>query len=102
MDWIDVLAFADLPDRSPLGVRAGGLSVVLVRREDEVVALGDACPHLGAPLSAGRVDGSDRLVCSAHGWSFDVFAIPDNGELPGGCSVIPVRIRNGRIEIQAP
>ena len=100
MDWIDVLPLAELPERSPLGVDAGGVPLVLVRRGTDVVAVPDACPHLGAPLRRGHLDGEDRLVCPAHGWRFDVFAMPSSGELPGGCTVIPVRIRDGRIEVR--
>lgn len=100
MDWIDLIALDELPERRPLGLQAGGVSLVLIRRGDEVVALGDRCPHLGAPLHDGMLDDSGRLVCRAHGWRFDVFAMPENGELPGGCIPIPLRVRHGRIEVR--
>lgn len=101
MPWIDLLALDELPERRPLGLTAEGVSLVLLRRGDEVVAVPDECPHLGASLRQGRLDGSDHLVCPAHGWRFDVFSIPENGESAGGCTRIPLRIRDGRIEARA-
>jgi phenylpropionate dioxygenase-like ring-hydroxylating dioxygenase large terminal subunit len=38
-----------------------------------------ACPHLGADLAMGHVDG-DALVCPFHGWKFDTDGI--NVEIP--------------------
>jgi hypothetical protein len=46
-----------------------GRPLVVFRAGSQLVAARDACPHLGAALSAGRVrDG--RLVCPWHGRSF--------------------------------
>jgi nitrite reductase/ring-hydroxylating ferredoxin subunit len=38
---------------------------------EQFVAFGNRCPHQGAPLSAGRLDGH-FVVCPHHGWAFDV------------------------------
>src|SRR5258706_1238135 len=54
----------------PMAVVLLGEPLVLVRDQaDEVVAFIDECPHRGAPLSLGRVEGSE-LVCAYHGWRF--------------------------------
>src|SRR5881275_1725734 len=39
-------------------------------REGGPLALQDACPHRGMPLSYGWFDGQ-QLECSYHGWTFD-------------------------------
>jgi phenylpropionate dioxygenase-like ring-hydroxylating dioxygenase large terminal subunit len=58
------------------------LPVVLYRGEDgQAVALDDRCPHRWAPLSMGRVVGSD-IACAYHGFRF----APD-----GRCSHIPTQ-----------
>lgn len=45
--------------------------IVLVRnQDDQVFALYDRCPHRFAPLSRGRVEGS-QVVCGYHGVGFD-------------------------------
>lgn len=47
-----------------------GVDVVLIRRGVNVSALHGRCPHRGALLGDGRVDG-DLLVCGVHGWRYD-------------------------------
>ena len=56
---------------SPLAVQLLSQAVVLWRDSaDAVHAAADRCPHRGAALSMGRVDG-DLLECPYHGWRFD-------------------------------
>ena len=43
--------------------------VVLRRPTGDVAVFADECPHRGAPLSLGRLDGGE-LVCAYHGWRF--------------------------------
>ncbi len=45
--------------------------VALYRVEGTWCAISDLCPHAGAPLSSGALDGP-VLTCSAHGSQFDV------------------------------
>jgi nitrite reductase/ring-hydroxylating ferredoxin subunit len=68
--WYVVADAADVTD-SPLGVTVLGETFVLWRRRDgEVSAAPDRCPHREAPLSQGVVtDGC--LVCPYHAWRFD-------------------------------
>lgn len=54
----------------PFAVTLLGEPLVVVRRPDgEVAVFVDECPHRGAPLSLGRVEGGE-LVCAYHGWRF--------------------------------
>lgn len=50
-----------------------GRRILLLRTERGVSAYEDRCPHLGIPLSAGKMEGC-RLTCAAHGWQFDADA----------------------------
>lgn len=45
--------------------------VALYRVEGQWCAIADRCPHAGAPLSPGELDGT-VVTCSAHGSQFDV------------------------------
>lgn len=67
---IRVASFDDVPAGQPHGVSVGGVDIVLVRRGDTVSALYGRCPHRGALLGDGRVEG-DLLVCGVHGWRYD-------------------------------
>jgi phenylpropionate dioxygenase-like ring-hydroxylating dioxygenase large terminal subunit len=54
----------------PVAVTLLNEPLVVVRRPTgEVAAFVDECPHRGAPLSLGRLEG-DELVCAFHGWRF--------------------------------
>ncbi|MEE2691085.1 MAG: aromatic ring-hydroxylating dioxygenase subunit alpha [Pseudomonadota bacterium] len=58
-----------------------GEPVVLGRmKTGESFALRDVCPHRGAPLSAGRIEGGE-VECPYHGWRFRAS--------DGGCALVP-------------
>ena len=50
---------------------AGILKVALFRLRDGIVAIKNACPHAGAPLSGGSCRG-ELVSCPRHGWAFNV------------------------------
>lgn len=54
----------------PVPAEVLGHRLVLFPAHGQVVALADACPHRGAPLSLGRCQG-DQIECPYHGWRFD-------------------------------
>ncbi len=67
--WHPVARVEDLAQQ-PLAVIVLAQPVVLWRDAAGVVrAWADQCPHRGAKLSLGRVQG-DRLECAYHGWQF--------------------------------
>ncbi|MGC4093917.1 MAG: Rieske 2Fe-2S domain-containing protein [Polyangiaceae bacterium] len=80
-------------------VRHAALKLFVVRLDDRVSCYEDRCPHLGFPLSEGRLDG-ETLVCAAHGWEFDVKS--GIGKNPQKCrlSSLPVSVREGRVWLQ--
>ena len=65
-----VAALSEVPDGGCLAVDLDGQPVVLVRQGDSVFALENRCPHAGAPLSQGFLEG-ELLTCSWHGWTFN-------------------------------
>lgn len=67
---VRVASFDDLTSGQPRPVTVDGVDVVLVRRGTGVSALHGRCPHRGALLGDGRVEG-DLVVCGVHGWRFD-------------------------------
>jgi nitrite reductase/ring-hydroxylating ferredoxin subunit/putative sterol carrier protein len=78
--WYVVAISADVAPGEVKIVRYFGRDIVLFRGESgTIAALHKACPHLGAHLGLGKVEG-DRLRCVFHGWAFD-------GE--GGCVDVP-------------
>jgi nitrite reductase/ring-hydroxylating ferredoxin subunit/uncharacterized membrane protein len=97
-DWTPVLPLSAL-NSQPQRVEIDGVGVVLHRDGDNVLAVGEYCPHLAAPMSDGWVD-RGRVVCPWHGSRFecqsgDVLKGPATASLPS----YSTRIREGMIEV---
>lgn len=97
--WTPVLSAAAL-DGQPQRVEVAGVGVVLYRTEGRVLAVGERCPHLGAPMNDGWID-RDRIVCPWHGSRFacesgEVLRGPATAALPR----YPARIRDGLVEVR--
>ena len=67
-----IAGVAELPPAGELREFLLGAETVCVANSGGVfTALGNACPHRGAPLSAGCIaDG--KLICYWHGWEFQL------------------------------
>lgn len=68
---VKIAALSSLGERTPHAARVAGIDLVVVRVGDAVHVLYGRCPHRGAPLAEGCLDGPD-LVCKAHGWDFRI------------------------------
>ena len=78
--WYVACSEEELQDQ-PLGRQICGRRMVFYRDSSgNVAALEDFCPHRGAPLSLGYVEG-DLLVCGYHGLKLDCEGKP--AEMPG-------------------
>src|SRR6188768_1229405 len=59
------ISLADLPDGGQLLGHSGGEAVLVVRRGEEVFAIGASCTHYGGPLAEGIVV-DDTVRCPWH------------------------------------
>ena len=96
-----VMAADALAENAPTRVLADGVAIVLVKRGDRIFALTDTCPHLGGPLSEGKLVG-DAIQCP---WHQSELALED-GRVVNGPTTFParcfdVRTRAGKIEVRA-
>ncbi|WP_433792955.1 Rieske 2Fe-2S domain-containing protein [Actinoplanes sp. CA-252034] len=101
-EWTVVGSLASLPEGKPAARRAGDTAVLLVRQGDHVSALIDRCSHEGGPLSEGEItDGC--VVCPWHG---STFRVTDGAVIHGPAGndqpVLPVRVRDGMVEVRHP
>jgi nitrite reductase/ring-hydroxylating ferredoxin subunit len=99
--WMPALPLTALDGR-PRRVEVDGVGVVLYRNDCQVLAIGERCPHLGAPMEDGWID-RDRIVCPWHGSRFAC----ESGEVLRGPATAaltryPVRIRDGIVEVREP
>lgn len=71
--WYAVASASEIARGAVRGVTICGRRIVLFRTDDakaRAVALDGFCPHLGADLSGGCVEG-DGVRCPFHRWRFD-------------------------------
>ena len=64
-DLAQGIPLADLPDGGQLVGHSGGEAVLVVRRGEEVFAIGTGCTHYGGPLNEGIVV-DDTVRCPWH------------------------------------
>ncbi len=90
---------ADLPESSPVTVQVDSRQIALFKTGGDVFAMDNACPHKGAPLGQGTVEGG-KIFCPMHGWEFDIRTgiCADRPDRPAKC--IPVRVVDGQVQIQ--
>lgn len=68
---IAVARLDDIPDGGMLRITVEKRPILLCRQQERVFAVGAICPHRGAPLEEGRLNGA-LLRCPWHGTRFDV------------------------------
>ena len=66
-----VLPIAALPPGTMTRYTRGDLDVLIAHTDDGIVATDDRCPHMSAPLSAGRLEGC-VAHCPLHRGAFDL------------------------------
>ncbi len=88
----------DVPEGTAKAVRVGGRSVALFHHQGNFYATDNQCPHMGYPLTRGRVR-NGVLTCDWHGWSYDMRG---GGCFTGGCDdldTFAVEVRDSAIYI---
>ena len=96
--YVDVMASSALGEDDVTEVHVEGRQLAISRVGGMLYAIDNTCPHAGAALSDGDLDGRN-LLCPDHGWSFDLAT--------GACAIDPsssvnayrIRQRDGRIEV---
>lgn len=99
-DFVPVMPLSELPEGQPRRVDAGGVKVLLLRRGEEIFAIGEVCAHLGGPLAEGEIIG-DTVRCPWHGSRFALAT----GEVIDGPSThdqpcLEARVREGQVEVR--
>jgi nitrite reductase (NADH) small subunit len=80
-----------------------GRMVAVFRKGDSFHAIDDMCPHMGASLSTGYVEGN-AVTCPWHAWRFCVKdgTWLDNPKAKIRTDAYPVRVVGDEIQVSIP
>jgi nitrite reductase (NADH) small subunit len=69
--WVRVCGVAEAPKAGEaMETDAAGVGICLANVGGELSAIDNWCPHRGAPLGQGWVEG-EAVVCPWHSWAFN-------------------------------
>jgi nitrite reductase/ring-hydroxylating ferredoxin subunit len=66
-----VARLSEVPPGEAIAVRVGDREIGLFNVNGAIYALDDMCPHQGAPLHDGWIEGC-TVTCPWHAWCFDL------------------------------
>ncbi len=69
--FVRVARAADVKPGQPLTVTVEGREIALFNVDGTVYALENMCPHQGAPLADGWIEGT-TVTCTWHAWCFNL------------------------------
>jgi nitrite reductase/ring-hydroxylating ferredoxin subunit/uncharacterized membrane protein len=92
---------AELTENQLKKATVNGVDIVLLKRGNQIFALGEKCSHLGGPLSEGKVEG-DTVQCPWHGSRFclKTGAVVD-GPATNPQPALEVQVRDGGVFVRA-
>jgi 3-phenylpropionate/trans-cinnamate dioxygenase ferredoxin component len=100
--WHDVTAAGDIDPGSFALLETDDVSAAVFNVEGTLYAIEDVCTHDGAELAGGPVIG-DQVICPRHGARFCLRT--GRALTPPAYEAVrtfPVRVHNGRVEVELP
>ncbi len=86
-------------------LKVNGFDVAVFKHDEQVFAMEDSCPHSGASLCVGRVEGG-HVRCPAHGLRFRLNdglmagSAPHSHATSLGVRTFPVRTQNEALQLR--
>ena len=99
-NWTPVGTRDQVEPEAPLAAEVGTLAIGVYDVDGELFAIEDICPHASANLTQGFAEGCED-ECPLHNAVFDVTTGKHlRGEPCRDVKTYPVRLVDGRIEVQ--
>lgn len=102
-EFESVAAVDDIPEGQGRAFTVNGRRVAVFRRDGTFYAINDACPHMGASLAEGHLEGT-AVMCPWHAWSFCVTdgTWLDNPRSKVRTDCYETRVVSDRVEVCVP
>ncbi|MEI7462041.1 MAG: Rieske 2Fe-2S domain-containing protein [Pirellula sp.] len=100
-ELIDICKVSDIPIGEARMILVNEVAIGVFNVSGEFFAIDDACPHTGASLSHGIVEG-DVVRCRIHHWRFCVRSGTYLDERKPSCNVrsYPIRVVGEQVQIE--
>jgi nitrite reductase (NADH) small subunit len=92
---------ADLPPGQSIEVMSGETPYLVCNTGGQIHGLEGTCPHHGAPLSGGALNGN-YVVCPWHAWEFDCRTGECSFDASQRLAKYPVTVENGELILHLP
>lgn len=99
--FVKVGVVEDFPEGRGRAVSMPREKVAVFRVGRRWFALQDRCPHMGASLADGKLNG-ERIVCHWHGWTFELASGQGDARQWACARVYEVRVDNGEVFLKPP
>lgn len=96
--FVPVGAVADMKPGTAVTVAVDGVEIAVFNAGGTFYALENTCPHQGASLAEGWIDGT-TVTCPWHAWCFN---LTDGAMTIGAWATVPtydVRVEGGQVSV---
>ena len=100
-EFVDICKVSDIPIGEARMILVNDVAFGIFNVSGEFFAIDDACPHAGASLSRGIIEG-DVVRCRIHHWRFCVRSGTYLDETKPSCNVrnYPLRVVGEHVQIE--
>lgn len=103
IEFQTVCHVGEIPDGEGRAYPVNGKMIAVFLRDGEYFAINDSCPHMGASLASGYLEGHD-VLCPWHAWKFCVKdgLWMDNPKSKIRSDCYAVRVIGNEIQVEVP
>lgn len=102
-EFVTIAKLGDIPSGEGRAFSVQGRRIAIFFQDDRYFALNDFCPHMGASLAEGYLEGTG-VICPWHAWKFCVKSGTwlDNPTAKVKSEAFSVRIEGEEIQVLLP
>lgn len=88
-----------IPQGKGLQLQVGEERVCLIKAKGGLRALGNNCPHLGAPLHRGTVNHLDEIICPWHSYCYNTETGTELENRSASATIYPIEVREDGVYV---
>jgi NAD(P)H-dependent nitrite reductase small subunit len=101
--WVPTVRCEDIPLQEGRCFHHGNRDIGIFNLGDRFLAIDNACPHMGEPLSEGFLMGT-IVVCPLHAWKFDLCTgnLTSPRDFEASVETFRTRLEDGVVLVELP